>query len=143
MSATAKRTLEALHADRNPESPWVFPYKPGRHAGQPVHDVKNRFHAALEATEIQDFTWHDLRPVPTPLQALQARYEARVPRDVRAFIGAFTRALATELLRRGASIADIGDVLRHQHPQTTEIYAKVDLARLRLLAPPWRSGGGR
>jgi len=52
-------------------------------------------------------------------------------------------SLATELLRRGASMADIGDVLRHQHPQTTEIYAKVDLTRLRLLAPPWPSGGGR
>jgi len=52
-------------------------------------------------------------------------------------------SLATELLRRGASIADIGDVLRHQHPQTTEIYAKVDLTRLRLLARPWPSGGGQ
>lgn len=52
-------------------------------------------------------------------------------------------SLATDLLRRGASMADIGDVLRHQHPQTTEIYAKVDLTRLRLLAPPWPLGGGR
>jgi site-specific recombinase XerD len=52
-------------------------------------------------------------------------------------------SLATDLLRRGASMADIGDVLRHQHPQTTEIYAKVDLTRLRLLAQPWPSGGGR
>jgi len=52
-------------------------------------------------------------------------------------------SLATELLRRGASLADIGDVLRHQHPTTTEIYAKVDLTRLRLLAQPWPSGGGR
>ena len=52
-------------------------------------------------------------------------------------------SLATELLRRGASLADIGDVLRHQHPQTTEIYAKVDLTRLRGLAQPWPSGGGR
>lgn len=52
-------------------------------------------------------------------------------------------SLATDLLRRGASMADIGDVLRHQHPQTTEIYAKVDLTRLRLLAQPWPSGGGQ
>jgi site-specific recombinase XerD len=50
-------------------------------------------------------------------------------------------SLATDLLRRGASMADIGDVLRHQHPQTTEIYAKVDLPRLRGLAQPWPSGG--
>jgi site-specific recombinase XerD len=52
-------------------------------------------------------------------------------------------SLATDLLRRGASMADIGDVLRHQHPQTTEIYAKVDLARLRGLAHPWPCGGGQ
>lgn len=52
-------------------------------------------------------------------------------------------SLATELLRHGASLADIGDVLRHQQPQTTEIYAKVDLTRLRLLAQPWPSGGGQ
>lgn len=52
-------------------------------------------------------------------------------------------SLATDLLRRGASMADIGDVLRHQHPQTTEICAKVDLTRLRDLAPRWPSGGGQ
>jgi site-specific recombinase XerD len=52
-------------------------------------------------------------------------------------------SLATNLLQRGASLADIGDVLRHQQPQTTEIYAKVDLTRLRRLAQPWPSGGGR
>jgi site-specific recombinase XerD len=51
-------------------------------------------------------------------------------------------SLATELLRRGASLADIGEVLRHQQPQTTEIYAKVDIVRLRLLAQPWPVGGG-
>jgi site-specific recombinase XerD len=52
-------------------------------------------------------------------------------------------SLATELLRRGASLADIGDVLRHQQLQTTEIYAKVDIARLRLLAQPWPGEGGQ
>ena len=52
-------------------------------------------------------------------------------------------SLATDLLRRGASLADIGDVLRHQQPNTTEIYAKVDFTRLRLLAQPWPVGGAR
>jgi integrase/recombinase XerD len=52
-------------------------------------------------------------------------------------------SLATDLLRRGASLAAIGDVLRHQQPNTTEIYAKVAVTRLRLLAQPWPSGGGR
>jgi len=37
-------------------------------------------------------------------------------------------------------MAQIGQVLRHQLPQTTEIYAKVDLKALRALALPWPGG---
>jgi site-specific recombinase XerD len=46
-------------------------------------------------------------------------------------------SLATALLRRGASLQEIGDVLRHRHPATTQIYAKVDVAALQALAQPW------
>lgn len=46
-------------------------------------------------------------------------------------------SLATGLLRHGASLAEIGEVLRHRAPNTTEIYAKVDLDGLRALARPW------
>jgi site-specific recombinase XerD len=49
-------------------------------------------------------------------------------------------SLATTMLRNGASIAQIGQVLRHQLPQTTEIYAKVDLNALQALALPWPGG---
>jgi len=42
-----------LYGDRNPESPWVFPHRSGRHAGQPVQDIKNGFHAALAIAGIQ------------------------------------------------------------------------------------------
>ena len=49
-------------------------------------------------------------------------------------------SLATTMLRHGASLAQIGQVLRHQLPQTTEIYAKVDLNALRGLALPWHGG---
>jgi site-specific recombinase XerD len=52
----------------------------------------------------------------------------------------FRHALATEMLRRGASLAEIGRLLRHQHPDTTRIYAKVDLTALRRLAMPWPGG---
>jgi hypothetical protein len=38
---------------------------------------------------------------------------------------------------RGASMIDVGQVLRHQHLESTAIYAKVDLQRLRLAASPW------
>jgi integrase/recombinase XerD len=49
---------------------------------------------------------------------------------------------ATEMLRRGASLAEIGQVLRHREQRTTAIYAKVDREALRALARPWPSQGG-
>ena len=52
----------------------------------------------------------------------------------------FRHGLATEMLRQGASLSEIGDVLGHRHPQTTKIYAKVDLNALRTLAMPWPGG---
>jgi site-specific recombinase XerD len=52
----------------------------------------------------------------------------------------FRHTLATEMLRHGASLGEIGQVLRHRHPDTTLIYAKVDLAALRTLAVAWPGG---
>jgi integrase/recombinase XerD len=49
---------------------------------------------------------------------------------------------ATELLRSGAPLIEIGQLLRHRSQQTTAIYAKVDRERLRALARPWPSLGG-
>jgi site-specific recombinase XerD len=49
-------------------------------------------------------------------------------------------SLATRLLRSGASLPEIGQVLRHELPKTTAIYAKVDLATLRALAQAWPGG---
>ena len=46
-------------------------------------------------------------------------------------------SLATSLLQRGASLQEIGDVLGHRHPATTQIYARVDVAALQALAQPW------
>ena len=54
----------------------------------------------------------------------------------------FRHSLATRLLRHGASLPEIGLVLRHRTVQTTEIYAKVDVAGLRALAQPWPEIGG-
>ena len=45
--------------------------------------------------------------------------------------------VATELLRRGAGLVEIGQVLRHQDQTTTAVYAKVDRAALSPLALPW------
>ena len=41
------------------------------------------------------------------------------------------------MLRQGASLLEIGQVLRHRSPQTTSIYAKVDLEALRTLVMVW------
>jgi site-specific recombinase XerD len=49
-------------------------------------------------------------------------------------------SVATHMLRQGASLAEIGELLRHRSPQTTMIYAKVDLDALRPLALPWPGG---
>jgi integrase len=48
--------------------------------------------------------------------------------------------LAVDMLRRGASLSEIGELLRHRRLDTTAIYAKVDLRALRALAPPWPGG---
>jgi integrase/recombinase XerD len=47
---------------------------------------------------------------------------------------------ATQMLRSGASLPEIGHVLRHRHIDTTAIYAKVDFAALRTLVQPWPRG---
>lgn len=49
---------------------------------------------------------------------------------------------ATEMLRAGASLPEIGQVLRHREQMTTAIYAKVDRNALRALARPWPSSPG-
>ena len=53
----------------------------------------------------------------------------------------FRHSLAADMLRHGASLDEIGELLRHQSPDTTAIYAKVDLVALRTLALAWPGGG--
>jgi site-specific recombinase XerD len=50
-------------------------------------------------------------------------------------------SLAVSMLRNGASLAEIGELLRHASQHTTEIYTKVDMAALRSLSQPWPGGG--
>jgi site-specific recombinase XerD len=44
---------------------------------------------------------------------------------------------ATQMLRAGASLPEIGQLLRHRRALTTAIYAKVDRDALRTIARPW------
>jgi site-specific recombinase XerD len=50
---------------------------------------------------------------------------------------------ACDMVQANVPLYRIGQVLRHQSLQTTAIYARVDVERLRLLAAPWPGGAGR
>jgi site-specific recombinase XerD len=70
----------------------------------------------------------------------------------RAFVGAgiqrpsrvaahlFRHSLATKMVRNGAALTEISEVLRHRSTTTTEIYAKVAFENLREVARPWPGG---
>jgi site-specific recombinase XerD len=53
----------------------------------------------------------------------------------------FRHSLASRLLRQGASMDEIAEVLRHRSPSTTAIYAKVDFETLRSVARSWPVSG--
>ncbi|MGB5734192.1 MAG: tyrosine-type recombinase/integrase, partial [Thiohalocapsa sp.] len=46
-------------------------------------------------------------------------------------------SLATDLLQKGASLDEVGDVLRHRSRMATTIYAQYDVEALRSIARPW------
>jgi len=52
----------------------------------------------------------------------------------------FRHALAVDMLRHGATLTEIGSLLRHRNPKTTGIYAKIDFDALRPLSQPWPEG---
>lgn len=51
-------------------------------------------------------------------------------------------SLAVNLVRRGASLEEIGDMLRHRSQSSTMIYARLDIDGLRSIAQPWPIAGG-
>lgn len=52
----------------------------------------------------------------------------------------FRHSLATSMLREGSTLEAIGTILRHSKPDTTAIYAKVDLNMLGEVTQPWIGG---
>jgi integrase/recombinase XerD len=52
----------------------------------------------------------------------------------------FRHGLATQMLHRGSTLREIGELLGHSSPETTRIYTKVHLDALRRLALPWPGG---
>jgi integrase/recombinase XerD len=51
-------------------------------------------------------------------------------------------SLATRLVNAGASLDEVGDVLRHRSRASTMIYARLDIDGLRSVAQPWPVTGG-
>lgn len=66
--------------------------------------------------------------------------EQRIAEYLRGRWRRLVRKIGDKITPHGGSLAEIGRVLRHQHIQTTEIYAKVDLSALRAMTHPWPGG---
>jgi site-specific recombinase XerD len=76
---------------------------------------------------------------------LRAAFKATGLRPPQMYIGAhlLRHSLATDMLRKGASLDEIGDVLRHRSRRATAIYARHDIEGLRSIARAWPAEGGR
>jgi site-specific recombinase XerD len=76
-------------------------------------------------------------PGAVPLIVGRALDRAGVVRPSRGAAHLLRHSVATSMLRQGASLQDIGALLRHRSIETTQIYAKVDVMALRQIAQPW------
>lgn len=72
----------------------------------------------------------------------KALTRAEVRRSGRGAAHLFRHGLATTMIRRGASLAEIAEVLRHRSQNTTAIYSHVSFEALRTVAQPWPANGG-
>lgn len=72
----------------------------------------------------------------------RALARAGVRRSGRGAAHLFRHGLATKMIRHGASITEISEVLRHRSQNTTAIYAQVSFETLRTVAQPWPETGG-
>jgi len=67
----------------------------------------------------------------------RALQRAGINRPSRGAAHLLRHSVATSMLRQGASLQDIGALLRHRSIETTQIYAKVDVTALQSIAQPW------
>jgi integrase/recombinase XerD len=62
---------------------------------------------------------------------------ARVKRRGRGAAHLLRHSVASSMLRKGTSLQEISALLRHRSIESTQIYAKVDVAGLQQIAQPW------
>jgi site-specific recombinase XerD len=67
---------------------------------------------------------------------------AGIRRSGRGAAHLFRHGLGTKMIRHGASIAEIAEVLRHRSQSTTATYTQVSFEALRTVAQPWPVTGG-
>jgi site-specific recombinase XerD len=67
----------------------------------------------------------------------KAMRRAGVTNQSRGAAHVLRHSMATSMLRQGASLQDIADILRHRSIESTQIYAKVDVTALYQIAQPW------
>ncbi len=75
---------------------------------------------------------------------LKAALQATSQKPAVPYVGShlLRHSLAVQLVNAGASLDEIGDVLRHRSRSSTMIYARLDIEGLRSLALPWPVAGG-
>jgi site-specific recombinase XerD len=71
----------------------------------------------------------------------RAMHRAGVTCPSRGAAHVLRHSVASSMLQQGASLQEIGVILRHRSIETTEIYAKVDVIALRQIAQPWPEVG--
>ena len=67
---------------------------------------------------------------------------AGIQRSGRGAAHLFRHGLATKMIRRGAALSEIAEILRHRSQATTAIYTQVSFEALRSVARPWPVTGG-
>ena len=72
----------------------------------------------------------------------RALVESAICRPGRGAAHLFRHGLATKMIRQGASITEIAEVLRHRSQTTTAIYTHVSIEALRGVSQPWPARGG-
>ena len=99
--------------------------------GRPRIDVEQLF--VRSAAPFRPFSSH----CAVSTLVANAMRRAGVSRPSRGAAHLLRHSLATSLLRQGSSLQDIALVLRHKSIETTQVYAKVDIAALKEIAQPW------